>query len=36
MGKSDDENKDWKINYEEVTSKKLKVATLQGCQNSFK
>ena len=29
MGKSDDENKDWKINYEEVTSKKLKIATLQ-------
>lgn len=36
MGKSDDENKDWKINFEEVTSKKLKIATLQGCQKFFK
>ena len=32
MGKSDDENENWKINFEEVTSKKLKIATLQGCQ----
>jgi len=33
MGKSDDENEDWKINFEEVTSKKLKIATLKQADN---